>query len=111
MTERFEKLKDWKTGEMDAEKKQFIREHTFRCDEHWDGITIVRRVFGVQVDSWVEFNGGLDIRPDTISYVERIFRDEVRNTLGIDFDDKLYIIGMTYEVESNGDNNNQHNNN
>ena len=87
---------------IDAMKKmKFIEEHMFRCEEHWDGITIVRKVFGVVVDSWVEFNGALDIKSDTLAYIERLFREAVRYNLGLEFNDKLYVIGMTYE-ESNG---------
>ena len=82
----------------DAMKKmKFIEEHMFRCEEHWDGITIVRKVFGVVVDSWIEFNGALDIKPDTLAYIERTFRADVKSRLGLDLNDKLYVIGMTYE--------------
>lgn len=97
ISDRLNRLIDTASDGTAMEKMKFIGEHMFRCEERWDGITVVRKVFGVVVDSWVEFNGALDIKPDTLAYVERLFRESVRLNLGLDLNDKLYVIGMTCE--------------
>lgn len=70
------------------EQNTFIHDHTFTCKKPYIWI------FGQKIDSWIEFNPDLKIRPDDIAYIQRTLIEETERILGIRLNN-LKIIGIT----------------
>ena len=78
--------------EYNDEMRKFVNDHTFTSTDEFG---TNHSFFGVSVDGWDTFKIGIDVKPDNISYVGRLFKRDCINTLGFDVNEKLFIVGIT----------------
>lgn len=72
----------------DVRADYFFKEHFWVCDD--------KVFFGALITGWTEsYRENMDIRPDTIAYIERTFKEEFKEIYKIDFTEKLRICGVT----------------
>ena len=57
--------------------------------------------FGPVVTGWsYSYREDLDLKPDTLAYIERTFRDKFKEVYKIDFTWKLRLIGITLSKDT-----------
>ena len=72
----------------DVRADYFFKEHFWVCDD--------KVFFGALITGWSKsYREDLDIKPDTISYIDRTFREKFKEVYKIDFTEKLRIYGVT----------------
>ena len=75
-----------------TQKQQgYIEMHTFSCI---DDFGKERKFFGQYFEGWDTVRTDIDIKPDTIAFVQRIFIEDAKKILGIDINTKMYLIGI-----------------
>lgn len=74
----------------------YIEMHTFSCT---DDFGIKRKFFGQYIEGWDTVRTEIDIKPDTIAFVQRSFIDDTKRVLGIDINMKMYLIGINMNEE------------
>ena len=73
----------------DVRANLFHREHFWVSNDD-------KIFFGPLITGWTKgYREDLDIRPDTIAYIERTFKEKFKEIYKIDFTEKLKICGVT----------------
>lgn len=73
----------------DSEVYSFIKDNGWRCGDE--------SFFGPAIARWSDYSDPLDVKPDTIAYVERTFRDDFKRLLKVDLIGRLNLFGITFE--------------
>ena len=80
-----------KVSELTQEQRDFIYTHTFICDKE----PHTKEYFGIGIDAWQTVAENIDVKPDTLAYLRRVFREKVKGDLGIDLSrEPLKVIGL-----------------
>ena len=77
-------------------QNDYIEMHTFSCI---DDFGKKRKFFGQYFEGWSTVRTDIDIKPDTIAFVQRIFVEDTQKILGIDINRKMYLIGINTNKE------------
>lgn len=74
----------------------YIGMHTFSCI---DDFGKERKFFGQYIEGWDTVRTEIDIKPDTIAFIQRSFIDDTKRILEIDINTKMYLIGINVDEE------------
>lgn len=77
-------------------QKGYIEMHTFSCI---DDFGKERKFFGQYIEGWDTVRTEIDIKPDTIAFIQRSFIDDTKRILEIDINTKMYLIGINVDEE------------
>ena len=99
--EVFDKIREAKKNLTDIElaKSDYFFKLNFWISEHNE-----QAFFGSVVTGWsYSYREDLDLKPDTLAYIERTFKDKFKEVYKIDFTWKLRLIGVTLTKEFKSD--------
>lgn len=72
-------------------QRECIYAHTFICDKGPHN----KEYFGVGIDAWDSVAERIDVKPDTLAYLRRVFLEEVKRDLDIDLSKEHFkVIGL-----------------
>lgn len=73
------------------QQRECIYAHTFICDEEPHN----KEYFGMGIGTWESVAENIDVKPDTLAYLKRVFLEEVKRDLDIDLSkEPLKVIGL-----------------